>query len=177
MFKYLGFLILTVSVAFGQSKDVSGNIIDDLGIPVDNVTVYNLSNKSSVQSDCEGNYQIKASKKDTLKFSKEGYFGNQKKVSKYRRNKIIMGFDYELFVFELERNKNMSESIRNGGQPLFIVDRKPVEKKVENLFEEDIRVVKVVKGVKIAEYYGDVYSKNGVVLIFTNCNYKSKSSQ
>jgi hypothetical protein len=177
MIRFLGLLFLITSVSFGQTKLVSGVIIDDLGIPVDQVTIYNSSNKSSVKSNCEGNYQIKASKNDTIEFSKEGYFSSTKKVSKYKRNRIMLGFDYKIFTSQLEKNENMLESIRTGGQPLFIVDRNPVEKKINFLEEEDIRIVKVVKGDKITENYGDVYTKNGVVLIFTNCYYKSKIGQ
>lgn len=179
MFKFLGILLLVVSVSYGQPKRASGTITDDLGIPLNNVTIINTSNNLTIQSDCWGYYEIKALKKDTLVFRKEGYLKSVKKISRYKRNSIIIGFDYESYISKLERNTNIDSSVRNGGQPLFFLDRKPIEKPMDPIdFKKgDVKTVKVFKGAQAIEKYGTIFTKNGVVLIFTNCNYKLRIRQ
>jgi bla regulator protein blaR1 len=177
MIKFLGIFFFMVSISFGQNECLSGTIMDDLGMPIYNVTISNSSRNISVQSNCKGEFNIEGRKNDTLVFDKIGYFETTKGIKKRRKNKIILEFDYKSFITDLELNSNMSINISNGGQPLFIIDRIPVEKEIDYLDEDDVDKVIVFKGEKALKYFGVKYSRNGVVLIFTNCSYKSKSSK
>ncbi|HEY4286217.1 MAG TPA: SusC/RagA family TonB-linked outer membrane protein [Puia sp.] len=68
----LAVLVLSASLAFSQSKPITGKLTDAQGQPVPFLTVKVKGSKSGVSADAEGNYSIKAKPGDILVISGTG---------------------------------------------------------------------------------------------------------
>jgi len=62
-------LLLTVSTAFAQQKQIAGKVIDSEGLPLPGVSVLVVGTVNGVQSDFDGLFSIDASIGETLRFS------------------------------------------------------------------------------------------------------------
>lgn len=78
---YIAFLFLTV-FAFGQEKDISGNVSDEkTGEPLPGATVIIKNTTKGTNADLDGNYSLKnVTLNDTLVFSYVGYISGELKV-------------------------------------------------------------------------------------------------
>lgn len=55
------------------SQEITGKVVDEKGIAIPNVNIYNLVSKSSAISNFDGNFRINANNGDNLKFSTIGF--------------------------------------------------------------------------------------------------------
>ncbi len=62
-------LVLFMSFSFGQEKTISGNVIDQSGLPLPGVSVIVVGTTNGTQTDFDGNYTINASVGQVLRFS------------------------------------------------------------------------------------------------------------
>lgn len=84
-------LFITSAGAFAQGNiTVSGNIVDDTGLPIPGTTVSEKGTKNAVSSDFDGNYKITVDSQATLVFSFLGYRTKQEPVN--GRNLINIQF-------------------------------------------------------------------------------------
>ncbi len=67
-------LVCSATTALAQEKTVTGNVTDQLGLPLPGVNIVVSGTNTGTQSDFDGNYAIKASQGQTLVFS---YLGQQ----------------------------------------------------------------------------------------------------
>lgn len=62
-------LVLCMTFSFAQEKTISGNVTDQDGIPLGGVAVLVVGTTTGVQTDFDGNYSIRASAGQVLRFS------------------------------------------------------------------------------------------------------------
>ncbi|MCC4214086.1 SusC/RagA family TonB-linked outer membrane protein [Leeuwenhoekiella parthenopeia] len=75
---YLGFiLMLTCSLAFSQTKSVSGTVTDEQGMPLPGVNIAVQGTNSGTQTDFDGNYTLNAEEGSVLVFSYLGFKNQQ----------------------------------------------------------------------------------------------------
>lgn len=179
MIKLVTLIIILNSCLTNTSSFLSGIIIDDFGEPLHDVVIFNKTSQVYAKSDCDGRYKIKGNVNDTLYFSKIGFFNSKKQIKKKRKNKIMLGFDYPTFRKALKMENNLIL----GGGPLFIIDRKVwnsdkiysfTQRRNNYLKEDEVDTVYVFKGHRATKYFGEKYTKNGVVMIYSTCKYKKK---
>lgn len=80
------FFALTFSLSFGQEKTISGNVVDQNGLPLPGVSVVIVGTTTGAQTDFDGNYSITASEGQRLQFS---YLGQQTVVRTVGAESII----------------------------------------------------------------------------------------
>ncbi len=74
------FLILAVLCAIGlhaQTKNITGNVTDELAMPLPGVNILIKGTARGAQTDFDGNYEITARKGDVLTFSYMGYIADE----------------------------------------------------------------------------------------------------
>ncbi|GEM_PF-2187536 len=69
----LSFLLLTMSIAYGQEKAVTGKVYAFKDTPLKNVTIVSKKSKQEVLSDEYGNFSIEVAKNDKLVFTGAGF--------------------------------------------------------------------------------------------------------
>ena len=62
-------LVLSLTFSFAQEKTISGNVVDQDNVPLPGVSVVVVGTTSGTQTDFDGNYSIRASVGDVLRFS------------------------------------------------------------------------------------------------------------
>lgn len=160
--------VISCSSLFGQQKTVSGLVIDELGRSLSKVRIEVTGERHIYFSDCDGAYKFKARLGDTLVFSKEGFFTTQKVITKFKKNKTMVGFDYQSMRDAMDKDSRWKKfkTVMNS-QPLFIVDHFP-SKNPNTIEPEDILSTHTVKFQAAKDYFG-LYAWKGVILIFTKC--------
>jgi len=163
---------ISCSTLFGQQKTTTGLVVDELGMLLSNVRIQVKGDRLIYFSDCDGAYKFKASIGDTLVFSKEGFFTTQKVITRLKKNKTMVGFDYPSMRDAMDKDPHWIKfkTVRNG-QPLYIIDHIPYVRNAEgnnDLKTEDVLSTKTVKGQQAEDYFG-IYGRNGVVLFYTKC--------
>ncbi|EJL76046.1 hypothetical protein [Chryseobacterium populi] len=66
---------------FAQNT-ISGKIVDENDISINDVLVVNISNNKSIHSNLSGQFVIEAEENDEIRFVKEGYYRSDKKISR-----------------------------------------------------------------------------------------------
>ena len=83
--KFSGILTLllafVVQLTFAQEKTISGNVTDNLGMPLPGVNIIVKGTSNGTQSDFDGNYTIQANVGQTLEFSYVGFKSVDKSIS------------------------------------------------------------------------------------------------
>src|ERR1700754_4393216 len=77
----LAVLVLSASLAFSQTKPITGKLTDAQGQPIPFLTIKVKGAKTGVSADAEGNYSIKAKPGDVLVISGTGVTTQEVKVS------------------------------------------------------------------------------------------------
>lgn len=174
MIKLCLVFFFTFALAHGQSDQLTGKVYDEYKVPLEGVSVINQTNQEEVKTNCQGYFALSAERGDTLVVRKSGYFNHSQVLKRTNKRKITLEFDYGSFAEALDQRTDLSTSISKGGQALFIVDREVIGLGKIDIDPKDILHVEVVKGLEAQELFGNVYSKNGVILIFTSCGYREK---
>lgn len=73
-------LALVAQLTFAQQKTITGNVVDDSGMPLPGVNVVIKNTNSGTQTDFDGNYSIQASVGQTLVYTYVGFDTQEKKV-------------------------------------------------------------------------------------------------
>lgn len=159
---------ISCSSLVGQQKVVSGLVVDELGMALSKVRIQVKGERNIYFTDCQGAYNFKASIGDSLVFFKEGFFTTQKVITQFKKNKTMVGFDYQSMRDEMDRDPYWIKfKTERNGQPLFIVDHIPFKQPID-LNPEDILSTHSIKGEVAQDYFGQ-YAWKGVILIFTKC--------
>ncbi|MDW3646049.1 MAG: carboxypeptidase-like regulatory domain-containing protein [Bacteroidia bacterium] len=171
--KILASIIISLSILNSldaKSKIIYGIVYNDLGEKLHEVSISLNGNETSTITDCNGKFQIRAEKGDTLIVSKDGYLIEKRKVKVLGRNKIRLCFDYTGFK---EKMEGYSSIFLPGSQPLFILDGSPPQSSyylavAENAQEEDFLPVIVLKGKAATDLFGEC-ARNGAIWLRTKC--------
>jgi len=185
MIRYLYILLLFTLLPVhihAQERIVRGQVYNEFDDILRNVKISVLGTKIYAVSNSKGFFKINIGISDTLLFSKEFYIDSVIILSNYKKKKIILNFDTELFIKIAENDSTIfkPDSIHGSSQPLFIVDGTlPTNLNFEQLTENDIKSIKVIKGQDAIRNFG-VYAMNGAIWVTTKrdiFNVKKKNIQ
>ncbi|MCL5246889.1 SusC/RagA family TonB-linked outer membrane protein [Cellulophaga sp. 20_2_10] len=88
-------LVLLMSFSYGQEKTITGNVTDHEGLPLPGVSVLVVGTTTGTQSDFDGNYTIKASVGQVLRYSYVGQKTTDRKVGSANTVSLQMEEDAE----------------------------------------------------------------------------------
>ncbi|MGJ8659055.1 MAG: SusC/RagA family TonB-linked outer membrane protein [Cellulophaga fucicola] len=88
-------LVLLMSFSYGQEKTITGNVTDHEGLPLPGVSVLVVGTTTGTQSDFDGNYTIKASVGQVLRYSYIGQKTTERKVGSSSTISLQMEEDAE----------------------------------------------------------------------------------
>jgi len=69
----IGFLLINFSIAYSQTKEITGNIVAFKKYPIKNVLVSAKKSKDVVLTDINGDFKIRCAKNDIITFEAKGF--------------------------------------------------------------------------------------------------------
>ncbi|PKB43302.1 TonB-linked SusC/RagA family outer membrane protein [Cellulophaga sp. RHA19] len=88
-------LVLLMSFSYGQEKTITGNVTDQDGLPLPGVSVLVVGTTTGTQTDFDGNYTIKASVGQVLRYSYVGQKTADRKVGSSSTVNVQLAEDAE----------------------------------------------------------------------------------
>ena len=86
-------LVLVVQISFAQQKQVTGNVIDEEGLPLPGVNVVVKGTSNGTTTDFDGDYSISAAEGQTLVFSYVGFLPQEKLIGAENEIDVVLNLD------------------------------------------------------------------------------------
>ncbi|HER40283.1 MAG TPA: TonB-dependent receptor [Salinimicrobium catena] len=86
-------LVLVVQISFAQQKQVTGNVIDEEGLPLPGVNVVVKGTSNGTTTDFNGDYSISAAEGQTLVFSYVGFLPQEKLIGAENEIDVVLNLD------------------------------------------------------------------------------------
>ncbi len=113
--KMLVLFLFNISIVVAQEKNVTGNIVDDKGIPLLGVSILVKGTTTGTQTDFDGNYSINCKTGDTLVFSYVGFKSREETVTNQSVINITLEEDLTVLNEVLVIGYGKSSKVDNTG--------------------------------------------------------------
>ncbi|MEM8891193.1 MAG: hypothetical protein AAGD28_24660 [Bacteroidota bacterium] len=171
-------LFLCLNKLYAGDSYVSGSVKSDLDIALFNVSIQLKGGLKIGKTDCEGKFQLKANKGDTLVFSMPNYESTEWVVDSFSEVSLILRFNYAQLKTKLETH-SVFQSLCKGSssEPLYVIDGKTRESPnfhllMRELKEDNISSLFMLKDPQVLDLLGPC-AATGTIWISTTCAFQS----